>query len=439
VTDYSMNKSNDQSVFLLPYRSGHLVFAPLAGRVVYANSTCAAQLQNYIESGNPEVVSPLITQELGGLEWLTNHAPPAPLPVDRQFHPAHVTLFLTNRCNLRCTYCYAQAGDFDCSVMPREVYEAAIDLIVRNAQRAGYPPQIDFHGGGEPTVAWEALTGAITYAKERSPSSLFGLATNGVMSQQKGDFVAETFRMVTLSFDGPEDIQDSQRPCVSGSGSFSKVMAFIDTLRRRGTHFAIRATVTNLNAGRLPELVDFFVKHTGCKLLHFEPASCIGRCKEMPSGVPNPMEFAQEFLKAMEKGKEHGVQVRFSGARPIGVFSSFCGCAQDGFNVTPKGDVTACFEVCGDENPLKETFFYGRFDPVASQFKIDMAKLADLRNMTVHNKPKCARCFAKWSCAGDCLIKGDKTHLSQDGEDLRCRMIQEITKAMLVEFTEAGV
>ena len=107
--------------------------------------------------------------------------------------------------------------------------------------------------------------------------------------------------------------------------------------------------------------------------------------------------------------------------------------------MTPKGDVTACFEVCGDENPLKETFFYGRFDPVASQFKIDMAKLADLRNMTVHNKPKCARCFAKWSCAGDCLIKGDKTHLSQDGEDLRCRMIQEITKAMLVEFTEAGV
>ncbi|MBI4557786.1 MAG: hypothetical protein HY706_09390 [Candidatus Hydrogenedentes bacterium] len=156
-----MSTANGHDVFVLPREAGHIVYAPLVGRVVYANDECVAQLKKYLETGDASVVSPDTIARLGGLEWLHGRTPPIPLPLDRHFHPTSVTLFLTNRCNLRCTYCYAEAGEFEGVEIAPEVYRAAIDLVVRNAQRAGRRPRIALHGGGEPTVAWKTLVGAL--------------------------------------------------------------------------------------------------------------------------------------------------------------------------------------------------------------------------------------------------------------------------------------
>ena len=56
---------------------------------------------------------------------------PAPLPHDRHHHHAAATLFLTDRCNLLCTYCHAEDGEFEAREMAPEVYRAAIDLLRR--------------------------------------------------------------------------------------------------------------------------------------------------------------------------------------------------------------------------------------------------------------------------------------------------------------------
>jgi uncharacterized protein len=362
---------------------------------------------------------------------------PVPLPVDRQFYPTSVTLFLTNRCNLRCNYCYAQAGEFKPCDMPPVIYRAAIDFVARNVKRAGGDLGVNFHGGGEPTVAWETFTGAVEYARSTHGEAHFAIATNGLMAPDKAEYVAKTVRMVTLSLDGPPDIHNIQRPCADGTDSFDKIMAFVDVLRRHKTPFAIRSTITENNVRRLPELVDFFVERTGCRQLHFEPAFLSGRCSTIPEAVPPSDLCEAESLTPGDRGHARGAQVRFSAARITGAFSSFCGCAQDAFSVTPEGDVTACFEVCSARNSLADTYYFGRYSGGESRFKFDLDRLVRLRSMTVHNKPVCARCFAKWTCAGDCPAKGVQPFTNTDEESPRCRMVQTITQAMLGRAVDA--
>ena len=83
--------------------------------------------------------------------------------------PTAVTLFLTTACNLRCTYCYASAGDTPTRVMPMEVAQRGIDFVIANALELGRPAiEIAYHGGGEPSVNWKTLTGSYDYAREQA-------------------------------------------------------------------------------------------------------------------------------------------------------------------------------------------------------------------------------------------------------------------------------
>lgn len=428
-------------VFALPYKDGFLIYAPLVGRIVHANTECVAQVRSYLQTLDPSAVSPDVRSSLGGLDWLVAD-PPVPLPTDRQYHPSSVTLFLTNRCNLRCTYCYARAGESPAHDMSAAVYRAAIDLVVRNARRAGREVGVGFHGGGEPTVAWDSLTGAVEYAKRVAgpdcPGVHFGIATNGVMSRDHAEFLARTVSVVTLSFDGPSDIQNQQRPSVSGEGSFDAVMAFVEVLRQHGTTVVIRTTVTENNVERLPELVEFFADHTPCRQLHFEPAFLSGRCCHVPTAVPPTDAFAARFIAAFDRARERRIPLYFSAARLMGAFLSFCGCAQDAFNVTPEGDVTACYEVCSPADRMAGVFYFGRYVPESGRFVFDTGRVARLRALNVYNKPLCQGCFAKWNCAGDCPNKIQHTYSRVDGESPRCRMIQSITRAMLERALHRG-
>jgi uncharacterized protein len=184
------------------------------------------------------------------------------------------------------------------------------------------------------------------------------------------------------------------------------------------------------------EMVDYLTTHTGCKHLHFEPAFFNGRCCEMVDAVPEPENFAEHFIKAMDRARERGIQLRFSAARLMGASLSFCGCALDPFNVTPNGDVTACFEVCDQHDPLASTFHFGHYDQSTGRFDIDFAQLSRLRSLTVDNKPLCAKCFAKWNCSGDCPVKAHQPFSLPEAESRRCRMIQTITRAMLERVVE---
>ena len=57
------------------------------------------------------------------------------------------------------------------------------------------------------------------------------------------------------------------------------------------------------------------------------------------------------------------------------------------------------------ERPRAGVFIYGRHDAATRSFVFDPERVAALRRLTVDEAPRCARCFAKYHCAGDCPSK----------------------------------
>jgi len=428
------------NIFVLPNNGRYLVYAPLRGLVFEANAEAVAQLRECCETGDLRALDADLAQALGGVDWILAEDNLVPLPDERPFAPGRVTLFLTNRCNLRCTYCYAEAGDRPARTMEETLWRAALDFAWGNARQRGGPLYVGFHGGGEPTVAWDALVGAVEYAehltRDYAPGVRLALSTNGLLSEAKIDFLAQHFPGLMLSLDGPRDIQDRQRPKPNGQGSFDEVMASVSRFWERGLPFSIRATITAYSVRRMTEMVDFFVEETGCRSLHFEPVFSCGRCTGSNDERPSYDLFAEEFIRAFRHGIERQAAVRYSAARLLGRKLSFCGLPQDNFNVTPDGLVTSCFEVCDASHPLATQFVYGRFDRDTGTFRIDQERLRQLRALVVPNKPYCDHCFCRWQCAGDCPVRIEGTQVDFQSPSPRCEMNQRITQALLVRLVE---
>ena len=92
----------------------------------------------------------------------------------------HITLMLTSGCNLRCRYCYAEAGEH-ARVMSRPMIDAALDYFWRSRFGGGKRAALVFHGGGEPTLAVRELECAMSAfadeAARRGIEPLFSVTT----------------------------------------------------------------------------------------------------------------------------------------------------------------------------------------------------------------------------------------------------------------------
>jgi sulfatase maturation enzyme AslB (radical SAM superfamily) len=81
---------------------------------------------------------------------------------------AKITMSLTNKCNLRCIYCYAKTG-MDYTTMTWEVAKDAIDSVIGEAvQNCEKKFGITFHGGGEATVELKFLRRCVAYIQEQA-------------------------------------------------------------------------------------------------------------------------------------------------------------------------------------------------------------------------------------------------------------------------------
>jgi len=285
-------------------------------------------------------------------------------------------------------------------------------------------------------VLRECVQYARDAASNHQPGVRFGLSTNGILSDEKIVFIAQTFPVVTVSFDGPTDIQDTLRPKADGSSSFGDLMYTTRRFRERNFPFVIRSTVTNVNVNRMVEMVEFFVQEVGCRFLHFEPAFSCGRCVGAANATPDPKVFAEEYIKALDRAIALHAGLRYSAVRLQGPMISFCGVAQDAFNITPYGQVTACYEVCHPEHPLADDFTYGRYDASSGTFHFDQAQIRKLRSLIVTNKAYCDGCFCRWGCAGDCPVKLEGRQLDFGSPSTRCHVNQTVTKALLARVLE---
>lgn len=323
--------------------------------------------------------------------------------------------------------------------MPVGIGKDAIALAADNCRKRGLPVlSLGFHGGGEPTEAWDELVKLVEFARETCRTMNLklelGVATNGCLSDEKADWLVGNASSINVSLDGPPDIQQKNRPMRDGNDSTGRILRFLGKLERAGVHYGLQATVTSEAIHRMPEIVHFVAANTRSTLLKFEPACTCGRFTGHDAEVPGQEDFARGFNKAFDEGVRLGIRVIFSGVRPhAGVQTTFCGAFCEPFAVTPEGRVSACFEVYDTRSPYAETFLIGHYNGENRSFVIDPEKMERLRARTVFNMPACQHCFCKYMCAGDCATRSFRFHGRHDlhAAGGRCETIRNIARHQL--------
>ena len=364
--------------------------------------------------------------------------------------PTGLTLFLTTACNLRCTYCYASAGDTPKKSMPLPVAKRGIDFIVANAVRKKASKiELNYHGGGEPTANWRVMTDSLAYARERCDGEELSIeafcATNGVLNDRQIAWMIANLKGASVSFDGLPETHDTYRKTLSGAGSSARVMHTLRRFDEAGLDYGIRVTVTADQIPRMADSIDFICAHFRTQHIQVEPAYQIGRWKDAPSA--ETQEFIAGFQAAQARARKHARSIRFSTARVGLLTNHFCAVSQDSFALSPDGNVSSCFEAFSEQKPLSNIFFYGKPAEGANNgYWFDMERLENLRNQSVEHRVWCSGCFAKWSCAGDCyykaLLVGDRVDGAESadfaGTD-RCHITRELTiDQILTHIADAG-
>jgi len=253
-------------IFAIPLGDGrYIIYAPLR-RVAWIGGTrlvrFLASLQNgtYDPQLDPDGSATLLLRRYGIVDGPVEQPPRVTANCDSQ--ATEVTLLLTTACNLRCTYCYASAGDTKVESMSLETAKSGVDFVVRNAlRRATGRFAVSYHGGGEPTRNWDVMTSSRAYAAELARRHTLhcdsSVCTNGMLSDAQIAWIASNLSGATVSFDGLPQVHDRQRLTITGQGSSAHVIRTLRRFDAANFHYTLRITVMAESICRLPDSVDF--------------------------------------------------------------------------------------------------------------------------------------------------------------------------------------
>lgn len=203
-----------------------------------------------------------------------------------------VLLEVTKRCNLDCSFCFAEGGTSE--EIPFKTVKARLRALAVPGKTL---VQLS---GGEPTVR-EDLPQIIKAAKEAG-CQYVQLNTNGIRLAESAEYVRELaeagLSFVFMQFDGTDD-EIYRR--LRGKELFDIKKRAIENCDRYDLGVTLVPTIVpGINTGDIGNIIRFAVSQApSVRGVHFQPVSYFGRIPEAPS---DNMRFTlDELLKAIDE------------------------------------------------------------------------------------------------------------------------------------------
>jgi uncharacterized protein len=163
-----------------------------------------------------------------------------------------LALYITDKCNLRCDYCFVKKAD---RVMDVEYAKRIIKHFVNKGELKITPTFL----GGEPLIEWSLIKEIVTYSEMHGIRG-FNLATNGLLiTKNKIDYFINHNFKIQLSFDGVRQVQNCSRRRINGSGTFEELQKSLNLFLMYSNRISpeIRMTITRKNLGFLSKSIIF--------------------------------------------------------------------------------------------------------------------------------------------------------------------------------------
>ena len=319
---------------------------------------------------------------------------------------------VTNQCNLACTYCYEYGEDKIVDTehgkkpkfMAEQTARDSVDFLLRES---GSVAHLTFFGG-ETLLNFPVLQSTVAYGRRRAAelgkSIDFSLTTNATLLRPEIiEFLVENNVGVTISIDGPREMQDKFRVFHNGTGSYDIVAPKIKELLKRHRRKPIAARVT-LTSGTLDitRIYRHLTEEIGFGEVGFAPVTtspgqsyAIGE-RGFDSMLAQFRGLAQEWLEHTVENRHHGFSNVTESLEEIhkGVSKAYpCGAGLGLLGVSTDGDVALCHRFAGSDAHKLGTVRDG----------IDReAQIAFLEQNHIADKTDCSKCWARPLCSGGC-------------------------------------
>lgn len=375
----------------------------------YSAQTTSETLRELFTFG---AVQPVAPASAGGAP---HPAPQHPAEADAGSLPVQtLVLSISHACNLACTYCYADGGDYGGPkrLMTAEVARDAIDFLVKAS--GNHPTVQVIFFGGEPLLNWPLIQETVLYTEEAAAragkQTEFALTTNGTLLTEAICRFCDEHRIgVNVSLDGPREEHDANRPLLGGGGSYDQaaegVRLAVNLIKSKPV--ACRVTVTH-GFGDLEASFHHLIG-LGFHEVGFAPVTSgvdghSLNAQDLKRMTAHFQALSQQFLAAAKEGRFFG----FSNL--LNVLWDFhsgshkvypCGGGIGFFAVDPAGKLGLCHRFTGDETQVYGDIYQG----------IDAEKQAELlRHGHVATKSPCQTCWARYLCAGGCYHEAQTRH-----------------------------
>ncbi|HAS80443.1 MAG: Radical SAM domain protein [Candidatus Nomurabacteria bacterium GW2011_GWE1_32_28] len=361
-----------------------------------------------------------------------------------------LTLITNSDCNLKCSYCFANAGETKI-VMEENVAFAAVRYSVKKAKSRDL--LISFFGG-EPSLTQSLIKKVVAYAKQSIIGTevkkvRFNITTNGVMSKSFLNFLIDNDFFLTISMDGLPIVQNHQRPLrYPSKGSFDSspiLERTVKTLVAKKHEFMIRATVTDFSVKYLVQTIQY-LDNLGVTQFHCEVINLAGRAIIKTKGQPMKRPAVDDFIENLK------ASILEAGKLGMGILNSsymnllqpsvhFCdGVGGNRISVSYTGEVTTCLEVQGGCHPTADNFIIGAYNKETGDIDISSLKQLKICSNPITSQNSCCKdCFAIYICGGGCPIRNYHMTGDQNKVDLfRCQVIKSILPFIFDLFDQSS-
>jgi MoaA/NifB/PqqE/SkfB family radical SAM enzyme len=209
--------------------------------------------------------------------------------------PVFVSIVLNGRCNLRCSYCYANVNNRFDNLHPEGFSKQEIFSMVDELYRMG--TRLIFLLGGEPLLH-EHIGEIVEHIVGKG--IMLHIITNGTLIKKKLDRIKKA-HYLCVSLDGPQEYNDRYR----GKGTYKVIIDNIKAALAENLHVRIHPVLTKGSIDILPDLIKV------CQelkiLMTYSPANYLGET-DFPDFKITDAEY-KEFWLELIRMKKRGAPI----------------------------------------------------------------------------------------------------------------------------------
>ncbi|WP_418893126.1 radical SAM protein [Limibacterium fermenti] len=313
------------------------------------------------------------------------------IQIDLSQKVSTLTLNVTRKCNLKCSYCFEDSEYRKLEDMSFDIAKKAIDTFFTDNST----DWVIIFTGGEPLLNFKLLKQVAAYINSKELKVEYRIKTNATLiNNEKTDFLIRNNFKIQISLDGNKEAHDTHRKFTNGKGSFAIVDKVIKNFIANGygSLVSLSGTLTNQTIQYVDNCYNHLNSYVGIYNYSLKPV--------MPNSHEGYAFDLKDYRKSYIANLKHNRYLKEVQSKVFEKITkkeiyNVCGIGIWNITIDVDGKIYPCYRMCGNEE-----YVIGSLDSLTLPLNLpqDLKKIYCLEE----NNEQCSKCYLIDICKTGC-------------------------------------